>query len=203
MFREIGYNYTIKMGQNMKKRLKIIITASAGMFLLSGCIHRELLIPNIGTLTESNTTRSNAPIPRVPFPADEYARLKKSGSSTVAGKIYLTNADGQRIYGRHTRLYLNPVTSYSKQWFEESYIGGHKMAKTDKRLYNYLKFTASDSKGRFAFYGVPAGSYYAIGTVRCAKECGYSTPKTIRVAKEITVGSGETKRVDLGKPVYN
>ncbi len=183
----------------MKISFKIVIIAFLGVFMLSGCIHRELIISDIGVLSENNISKSNVIVQRIAFPVSEYARLKKTGNSTVSGRIYAINADGKRIYGKHTRLYLNPVTSYSRQWYQESYVKGHKMAKSDKRLYNYLKFTASDAGGNFAFYGVPAGRYYVIGTVRCAQECGYETPKIIRIAKEITVSSGETKSVDLGK----
>ncbi len=86
-----------------------------------------------------------------------------------------------------TRLYLNPITSYSEQWYEESYLGGYKMQEADPRLFNYLKFTASDKNGKFAFYGVPSGSYYLIGTVKCGEECGYDSMKNIRIATKVSV----------------
>ena len=137
--------------------------------------------------------------PRVPFPVGEYSSLKRSGNGTVKGRIYVSDAYGNKIYGKQTRLYLNPVTSYSRQWYNESYIGGYKMQKADKRLYNYLKFTASNSQGKFAFYGVPSGTYYVIGMVKCGKACGYDTPRNIRIAKEVTVSESETVSVDLGR----
>lgn len=175
--------------------------------MLSGCIHRELIIagPNNQPSEEKNTsqgqTTENTIIPRISFPEDEYKRLSKSGNATVKGSIYLSDAYGKKTYGKQTRLYLNPVTSYSRQWYNESYIGGYKMAKADKRLYNYLKFTASNAQGKFTFYGVPSGTYYVIGVVRCGKECGYDALRNIRIAKEVTVSGSDTVAVDLGKMI--
>jgi hypothetical protein len=94
-------------------------------------------------------------------------------------------------------LYLNPLTSYSEQWYKESYLGGYKMQKADSRLFNYLKFTASDKNGNFAFYGVPSGSYYLIGTVKCGEECGYDSMKNIRIATKVSVRGNQIVEQDL------
>ncbi len=179
---------------------------------MSGCVHQELILPDMGSsavstqeestvdVSDLNTTvQTEQAVPRIPFPVSEYSRLPRSGSATIKGSIYLVGPTGQKIYGKQTRLYLNPVTSYSQQWYRESYLGGRKMAKADPRLFNYLKFTTSDANGRFAFYGVPAGRYYVIGVVRCAEECGYDTLQNVRVAKEVSVGSGGTTEVELSK----
>jgi len=185
------------------------------MLLLSGCIHRELIIsgPKSDTSSSTRTEESSSTsrsedrakdttiIPRVSFPKEEYKHLAKSGNGTIKGSIYVSDAYGKKTYGKQTRLYLNPVTSYSKQWYQESYIGGYKMAKADKRLFNYLKFTASNAQGKFAFYGVPSGDYYVIGMVKCGKECGYDTPRNIRIAKEVSISGSGVVSVDLGKMI--
>ena len=138
---------------------------------------------------------------RISFPEDEYRKLKKYGDSTVTGTIYLKSSiTDDNIIGRNVKLYLNPVTSYSKQWYEQSYLGGYKMTPPDKRLYNYLKFTTSNSDGEFSFFGVPAGEYYIGAKLTCGNECGFNSPKIIRVVKEISVGYGTTN-VDLSKIV--
>jgi hypothetical protein len=116
------------------------------------------------------------------------------GDGVVKGTIAI-RFNGHRISGHQTRLYLNPVTSYSNQWYRESYLADHKMGKSDKRLFNYLKFTASDANGVFAFYGVPAGKYYVVGTVKCT-ECG---GKNVRIARRISVSGSNTVTVDLSK----
>jgi len=138
---------------------------------------------------------------RITFPSSEYHRLARTGKGTVKGTIYLKDAYDKHIPGASTRLYLNPYTSYSKQWYEESYLGGYKMTKADSRLFNYLKFTASDANGKFAFYGVPSGSYYLIGTVKCGEECGYGNDKSIRIARRVTVQGSQILEKDLTRMI--
>ncbi len=139
---------------------------------------------------------------RMAFPEDEYKKLEKYGSSTVTGNVYLESSiTDENVVGRGVKLYLNPVTSYSKQWYEESYLGGYKMTPPDRRLYNYLKFTTSNSSGEFNFYDVPTGDYYLGAKIKCADECGFSSPKIIRVVKKISVDDNGTIGVDLTKVV--
>jgi len=202
----------------MKKIYQALMLLSM-LFLAGGCVHQELLLPggitggsSIDTTTQEESSvdvsdlnmsvQEQQAVARIPFPVSEYNLLPRSGQATVEGSIYLTAPSGQKVLGKQTRLYLNPVTSYSRQWYEQSYLGGHKMAKADPRLFNYLRFTTSDGNGHFAFYGVPAGRYYLIGVVRCGQECGYDTPQNIRIAKEISVGSNATVNVNLSKSAY-
>ena len=156
-------------------------------------------------LTESETMITEETmrqrVPRIPFPVEEYRKLSTIGKGTIKGKIYLKDMYGEPIVGAGTRLYLNPVTSYSQQWYQESYLGGAKMEKADSRLFNYLRFTAADNEGNFAFYGVPSGSYYLIGTVKCGSECGYESPKNIRIATRVHVMGNQVIEKDLAKIV--
>ncbi|HEO98376.1 MAG: carboxypeptidase regulatory-like domain-containing protein [Campylobacterales bacterium] len=157
-------------------------------------------------LTETETLiTENMPdemVSRIQFPVNEYNAFATSGQGTIKGKIYLTSSyTGTRVLGGGTRLYLNPMTSYSNQWYEVSYIGGKKMQKADARLFNYLRFTAAESDGSFAFYGVPSGKYYLIGTVQCGEECGYASTKSIRLATKVEVYGNQIKVQDLTRRV--
>jgi len=212
----------------MNKHISLLLTFVVMLFLFSGCVQRELVLEDsssaqsqdntwgdeenidISDLDDDNTTESETVITedaltqkmeRIPFPVSEYNHLPRSGKGTVKGKIFVKDAYGQRILGKGTRLYLNPVTSYSEQWYEESYLGGNKMQKADSRLFNYLRFTASNTEGAFAFYGVPTGSYYLIGTVKCGNECGYDTPKSIRIATRVNVQGNQVVQKDLSRYV--
>lgn len=168
--------------------------------------------PSLGSSTDSNSTDVNLTenkeplenggyMERIDFPVDEYKHIRKTGRSTVSGMVYLENSHtSQKQMGQKVKLYLNPVTSYSQQWYQESYLGGYKMSKSDPRLYNYLKFTMSDTNGKFNFFGIPAGQYYLVGSMTCGSECGFSENKTIRLVKEVSVGRGTTN-VDLMKNV--
>ena len=139
-------------------------------------------------------------LPRIAFPTKEYIALQRRGKGTVKGSIFLKDGD-TRILAKGTRLYLNPVTSYSEQWYNESYLEGNKLEKADKRLFNYLRFTASNNSGAFAFYGVPSGNYYLIGTVKCGEECGYETPKNVRIATQVSVHGNEVIQRDLSRQI--
>jgi len=170
---------------------------------LSGCGHYELPLIS-GSKHTSSTVDVNGVndgvssqkvlIKRIAFPAEEYSKLQTTGNGTLQGTIAITH-NGQVIPGRQTKLYLNPITSYSNQWYRESYLGGHKMSKSDPRLVNYIKVTASNNDGKFTFYAVPAGRYYVVGLVRC-DDCG---GKYIQVAARITVKSSGTATVRLHK----
>jgi len=203
----------------MFKVLFEIIVTLVLFSLLTGCVSRNLPITpnqhrenpyNVNdvdmsdldeNLTESEIMMTeegeDEKLERIEFPTSEYYSLPRSGRATIKGTIYITDSYGSRVVGSGTRLYLNPITSYSKQWYIESYLGGYRMQKADARLFNYLKFTAANSNGEFAFYGVPNGSYYLIGTVKCGEQCGYSSEKSIRIATRVSVQGNQVINKDL------
>lgn len=194
----------------------MIIMSLMAMSLFTGCVQRDIpfnknfwahssSVDDVN-MSDDNLTMSEMMImedgeenkmARIEFPESEYYRLARIGKGTVKGTIYVKDYYDKRVLGASTRLYLNPITSYSEQWYEESYLGGHKMQAADPRLFNYLKFTASDKNGNFAFYGVPSGSYYLIGTVKCAEECGYDSMKNIRIATKVSVRGNQIVEQDL------
>ena len=186
--------------------------------ILTGCVSRDIPLQstqqnanpyNVNdvdlsdldeNLTESEmlmTEEGDEKMARIEFSTSEYYSLPRSGRGTIKGTIYISDSYGSRVLGSGTRLYLNPITSYSKQWYIESYLGGNRMQKADSRLFNYLKFTAANSDGKFAFYGVPNGSYYLIGTVKCGEECGYASEKSIRIATRVSVHGNQVVNKDL------
>ena len=194
----------------------MIIMSLMAMSLFTGCVQRDIpfnknfwahtsSVDDVN-ISDDNLTMSEMMImedgeenkmARIEFPESEYYRLARTGKGTVKGTIFVKDYYDKRVLGASTRLYLNPITSYSEQWYEESYLGGHKMQAADPRLFNYLKFTASDKNGNFAFYGVPSGSYYLIGTVKCAEECGYDSMKNIRIATKVSVRGNQIVEQDL------
>ena len=186
--------------------------------ILTGCVSRDIPLQttqqnanpyNVNdddlsdldeNLTESEmlmTEEGDEKMARIAFPTSEYYALPRTGRGTIKGTIYISDSYGSRVLGSGTRLYLNPITSYSKQWYIESYLGGNRMQKADARLFNYLKFTAANSNGGFAFYGVPNGSYYLIGTVKCGEQCGYESEKSIRIATRVSVRGNQVVNKDL------
>lgn len=218
----------INQGIKMFKKNALLFITLITIFVLTGCVQPNVLPHKSqknnqmswadltheedvdmsdldGNLTESEMMMTEEgeqnKMERIPFPASEYYRLARTGKGTVKGLIYLQDAYDKRILGGNTRLYLNPLTSYSEQWYNESYLGGYKMTNADPRLFNYLKFTASDANGKFAFYGVPSGSYYLIGTVKCEEECGYNNGKIIRIARKVTIRGSQIIEKDLTRMI--
>ena len=202
----------------MFKIVTIILMSLMAMSLFTGCVQPDIHFNKNKSfwgdftnaddvnMSDDNLTESEMMITedgeenrmaRIEFPESEYYRLTRTGKGTVKGTIYVKDYYDKRVLGASTRLYLNPITSYSEQWYEESYLGGFKMQKADSRLFNYLKFTASDKNGKFAFYGVPSGSYYLIGTVKCGEECGYDSMKNIRIATKVSVRGNQIIKKDL------
>lgn len=153
------------------------------------------------TLEVEEPTSPKGVIQRIPFPVDEYKYLKRRGRSTVTGKVFLENKfTSEKITKAKVKLWLNPVTSYSQQWYQDAYLGGYRLSKSDRRLFNYLKFTYSSADGGFSFFGVPKGEYYLTGTIVCSKECGFSKNKAVLVVRKVSVGAGTTT-VNLTKRV--
>jgi hypothetical protein len=201
----------------------MMIMSLMTMFLFTGCVQPDLTVKQKNSsqnfwadltnvddvnmsdfdenLTESEMMMTEGGeenrMARIEFPVSEYSRLRRIGKGTIKGSIYIKDLYDQKVVGESTRLYLNPITSYSQQWYEESYLGGLKMQQADPRLFNYLKFTASDKNGNFAFYGVPSGSYYLIGTVKCGVECGYESLKNIRIATRVKIRGNQVIKKDL------
>ena len=198
----------------------MIIMSLMAMSLFTGCVQRDIpfnknfwahtsSVDDVN-ISDDNLTMSEMMImedgeenkmARIEFPESEYYRLARTGKGTIKGTIYVKDYYDKRVLGASTRLYLNPITSYSEQWYQESYLGGYKMQEADPRLFNYLKFTASDKNGKFAFYGVPSGSYYLIGTVKCGEECGYESMKNIRIATQVSVRGNQIVEQDLTRSV--
>jgi len=154
------------------------------------------------TKTQISEVMSEDLVERIAFPNEEYKYLRNTGTASVKGKIFLSNTNGRPIAsGANTRLYLNPVTSYSNQWYEESYVGGRKMEEPDPRFYDHLKSTSSDDKGNYAFYGIPSGSYYLSGAVECGRACGFNEVRSVRLVTKVTIGEVEIKEQNLTREI--
>ena len=136
-------------------------------------------------------------VKHIPFPVKEYKKLSSRGHSVIYGQIAIQTSNGRRIVGSNARLYLNPYTSYSKQWYNENYLQGNRMNSADDRLYKYLRFTTANDDGRFIFKNIPKGKYYLVGAMMCGDECGFDSVKNIRIASEVSVDNNGTAAASL------
>ncbi len=140
-------------------------------------------------------------LPRIPFPKEEYAKLPTSGTGAVTGRAFLKRG-GDILAAAGERVLLNPVTTYSNQWYSLSYIGHNQLEPPDPRINKYIRSTTADPQGKFTFRNVPPGDYYIITVISwqlpaASKEAAAS--QGARLCKKITVKNGEEIKVTLSQ----
>jgi len=139
------------------------------------------------------------PADRIPFPEDEYKRLASTGTAIVKGQAFLKTRGGDVKTAAGNEVILNPVTSYSNQWYEY-YLQGVPMKEPDARLWQYVKKQIADGNGRFTFKNVPAGDYYVTVPVFWEAPVGYQGALVRQggvVSKKITVNDGDELEIIL------
>lgn len=99
-------------------------------------------------------------VKRIPFPVEEYEALPKTGTGEVVGQAFLKTRGGDVKTCAGEEVTLNPVTSYSDQWYEVSYIGQKQIDVCHGYLPLYIITKTADADGRFHFKDVPPGEYY-------------------------------------------
>ena len=82
-----------------------------------------------------------------------------------ASRPYKTRR-GEFKYGAGNEAYLNPVTSYSTEWYRVSVVGGRSLRKPNRKALAYNRVTRADGKGKFCFENIPAGKLL-LGLSRC------------------------------------
>ena len=134
-------------------------------------------------------------IKRMPFPDIEYRNINTSGENSIMGRIYLENSDGEMFLAKESRIFLNPKTTYSNQWFSEVVINKNILEKADKKIYSYLRFSTSDSSGEYSMGRISRGDYYLSFAAWCYKRCGNTSPKRYFGTVEISFDDNRSKRV--------
>lgn len=99
-------------------------------------------------------------IERIPFDLAEYSSLPSQGTASITGQAYIKLADGSVRYPDNAQARLNPVTSYSKQWYQVHYLDRLNITSADPRYLEYVRKVKFDEQGRFSFENIPAGNYY-------------------------------------------
>ena len=113
------------------------------------------------------------------FIEEEYAPYQKKGDAVISGKVCLTLEDKTEKCFPNARVIINPVTSYSQEWYTRGWAGTEYLEEADPRVSPTNLVQITDAKGAFTFKDLPAGSYY-VGAEVCApktqdaKECIYT-----------------------------
>jgi hypothetical protein len=100
------------------------------------------------------------------FIESEYAPYGLPGTSTITGQAFLKTRGGDVKFGAGNIVALNPVTSYSTEWYEKYVIQGLPISHADPRADKYLWKTIADGNGNFHFSNLPAGDYYLMCSIR-------------------------------------
>lgn len=67
---------------------------------------------------------------------------------------------GDVKFGAGSDVLLFPVTSYSKFWYTNNYLGQRPLTPADERLKEYTQITQADGNGNFKFKNVAPGDYF-------------------------------------------
>jgi len=103
------------------------------------------------------------------FDWNEYARFARQGDGHIQGFVCVRTEHGGMVLGSDMYVYLNPVTTLSKDWFERV-VRPNSWAKSGGPDSNsgvspgghsaeFLKVVTSDKNGWFEFRNLPPGEY--------------------------------------------
>ena len=90
------------------------------MMGLVGCESVQRMAQNIPGAEHIPGLSSQGPVeatvPRqVPFPAETYAALPKTGTATIKGRLAYRLTSGQTVYGNREKVSIAPATEYSAE----------------------------------------------------------------------------------------
>lgn len=136
-------------------------------------------------------------IKRPAFPVSEYEGLQKTGTNTITGQAFLKTRSGEVKFAAGNEITLNPVTSYSEQWYSTLATVQNdpfkKLEASDPRIEAYIKTTIADGSGRFKFSDVPDGAYFV--TTKITWEVASGAIPTVTggvVTKRVQVKDGQS-----------
>lgn len=129
----------------------------------------------------------------VPFPVEEYAKLEKTGSATVSGRLFLETSNGV-VPGAGETVSIAPATEYSAEAAQVALMG-RAVEPADPRAREYTHYVTTDARGYFTVSGLPAGIFYIAGSV---KPPGPNAQRRI-IINQISLSEGQTLEVSLSR----
>ena len=147
-----------------------------------------------GCVSTPKTTQRQAT-----FMEEEYALYRVKGSGRIVGQVFMKTRGGDVKYGAGSRVALNPVTSYSTEWFNLT-MKGVRISEADSRVDQFSRKTIADASGSFEFTDLPAGSYYIVSQVVWEHVSGSAIlPTGGMVGQRVGVTNDQTTRAILTK----
>lgn len=95
------------------------------------------------------------------FQEQEYAPYAGTGTASITGQVSLKTEEGYVTTGGGCKeVYLEPVTTYSSEWFHRQVLQNEPLADPDPRTIPYRRITQASTAGHFTFEQLQPGSYY-------------------------------------------
>jgi hypothetical protein len=142
------------------------------------------------------------PVQRIEFPLSEYTMLNTEGTGVVKGQAFLKTRGGDVKTAAGNEIQLNPVTSYSNQWYKDSYLQNKPLTEPDLRYLGYILTTIADAEGKFEFINVPSGEYYLVAPVFWEAAVGYQGSLVRQgglIARKIKVKNNNEQKIILAR----
>ncbi|WP_110649959.1 carboxypeptidase-like regulatory domain-containing protein [Salinicola peritrichatus] len=174
-------------------RLRLGALMLLTMLVLAGCESLStgaFRMPDIfGTSSDENVVKR-----KIPFPAEEYARLEKHGTAAIQGRLTYTTPQGETLVGADETISVAPATRYAAEAADVA-LSGRRIEPADPRAREYTHYAKTDSDGYFVVRGIPAGVFYVAGSVLLP---GGESRSPI-IIRQIEIGDGQTREVDLSR----
>jgi hypothetical protein len=174
--------YPLTGGVIMKSKVLVLLVVLS--LVLIGCAGRKASVYQRQTV----------------FIEEEYGPYTEAGTGSIVGQVFVETEDGETKYGSGSTIYLNPVTTYSTEWFNIGILQGKELSEADVRVWAYHEEAVADRMGNFRFTNLAPGEYYLATAVNWEIQ-GEKGSKTIGVivGTRASVGEGETVDVVLTK----
>ena len=138
--------------QNRRNLLTALFVVPLG---LAGCAVAVVPIDGIGHRTTDRPSERQRS-----YVEAEYAPYDGQGTASITGQLVAKLPDGGTINRAGNEVVLDPVTSYSTEWYEKHVKGGEELETADIRAGVYTRSTMTDDEGRFRFEKLKPGEYY-------------------------------------------
>ncbi len=190
----------------MKRALSVLTAAVALSALLAGCANVEPQRPQYPIAKPAEPP----PPPPPPTPIEEFAWSRQPGANVILARVAYRPRVGERWSCSGQSVALTPETSYSRDRIAALYGSSESAIQTVAQVRarnaavgagldyaSFVRSTTCDPQDRFAFQGLPDGSWFVIARVRPVNATGVPTGDGVVVMQRVEIRGGVTRQIDL------
>jgi len=133
------------------------------------------------------------------FIEQEYAPYRQKGTGRIVGQAFARTRGGDVKVAAGSLVVMNPVTSYSTEWFRYWVSGKMPMlGAPDPRILEFSRSTRADAGGNFEFSDLAEGEYYVCSSVFWEVPSRYGLDRTGDwLGSKVKVKNGEVTKAIL------